>query len=313
MRRSRPALLLIGAAFAWGASTVTSKYALRGLTAVDLLSVEIATATLALWVAALMRGAGRAGRHWPGFALLGFLEPALSYALFNAGLQRTGAADGALLVSSESLFVVLLAAAILRERLSRRGGVALLVGLAGAALVATEGGSASSSLLGDLLVLAGSLAAGGYSVAARTFADRAPALTVTAYQFLAAAIFVSPLTIAEVAESHSHLAAAPADQLIAAVATGLLGSVIAFLLFNVAIARTSASRAAIILNLIPVFGTIGAIVLLAERPTLLQLVGGMIILGGLLVLDDEESTPPKTTTRALLEGPEQWIRRPDDR
>jgi drug/metabolite transporter (DMT)-like permease len=163
-------------------------------------------------------------------------------------------------------------------------------------------GSASSSLLGDLLVLAGSLAAAGYSVAARTLANRAPALTVTAYQFLAAAIFVSPLTVAEVAGGHSHLAAALADQLIAAVATGLLGSVIAFLLFNVAIARTSASRAAIILNLIPVFGTIGAIVLLAERPTRLQLVGGTTILVGLLVLDDDESKPQTSDVRATREA-----------
>jgi drug/metabolite transporter (DMT)-like permease len=165
-------------------------------------------------------------------------------------------------------------------------------------LLRAECGSASSSLLGDLLVLPGSLAAAGYSVAARTFADRAPALSVTAYQFLAPAIFVSPLTVAEVAGGHSHLAAAPADQLIAAVATGLLGSVIAFLLFNVAIARTSASRAAIILNLIPVFGTIGAIVLLAKRPTRLQLVGGTTILVGLLVLDDDETKPQTSDVRA---------------
>jgi len=303
MRRPGSVALLVGASAAWGASTVTSKYALGGLTALDLLTVEVATATAVLWAALLSGGTRRVTAHWRGFALLGCLEPALSFGLFNAGLARTGATDAALLIPSESLFVVLLAAPILRERLSARAHLALLIGLGGSILVAAEGTGGTSSLLGDVLVLGGAVTAAGYSVAARGVASRAPALSLTAYQFLGATALVAPLAIIEVLGGHSRLASADAAQLVAAVATGLLGSVIAFLLYNHAIARTPASRAAIILNLIPVFGTLAAVVLLAERPGPLQLAGGAIIILSLLVLGEDRAAAPRAEALSLTSPP----------
>jgi drug/metabolite transporter (DMT)-like permease len=45
---ARPQLLLIGASVSWGTSTVTSKYALEGLTATDLLGIEVGVAAVLL-------------------------------------------------------------------------------------------------------------------------------------------------------------------------------------------------------------------------------------------------------------------------
>jgi drug/metabolite transporter (DMT)-like permease len=138
-----------------------------------------------------------------------------------------------------------------------------------------------ASIGGNLLVVAGVLAASMYVVLARRVAGREAALTVTAYQFAFALLMVLPVSLA----GHSHLAHADARHLAAGFATGVLGSAVPFLLYNLAVRSVTASRAAITLNLIPVFGVLAAFVLLGERPGLAQLAGGALILMALLLVD----------------------------
>ena len=68
---------------------------------------------------------------------------------------------------------------------------------------------------------------------------------------------------------------------VAAVATGLLGSAIPFLLYTFAVARLPASRTGLPLNLIPVFGVLSAVVLLDERLVTAQLLGAGLVVAGL--------------------------------
>ncbi len=227
-RPGRPQLLLIGASVSWGTSTVTSKYALEGLTATDLLGVEVGVAAVLLVAAAAFTGNLRASPHWRAYALLAFFEPALTFALFNTGLAHTSATDAALLVSLESVFAVLLAVALLHEHPGALVFGAAVLGVAGAALVSTGGDMSGASLGGNLLVIAGVLAASMYVVLARRVAGREAALTVTAYQFVFAFLMVLPVALA----GHSHLAHADAGHLAAGFATGVLGSAVPFLLYN---------------------------------------------------------------------------------
>jgi multidrug transporter EmrE-like cation transporter len=73
--------------------------------------------------------------------------------------------------------------------------------------------------------------------------------------------------------------------LLAAVATGLLGSAVPFLLYNTAIRDLNVSVAAVILNLIPVFGAALAVALLGNSLSPLQLVGAAAIVLAALGID----------------------------
>ena len=99
------------------------------------------------------------------------LEPGIAYALFNFGLARTSAADAAVLVSLESVVIALLAAVFLGEQLSRSLGLGIALGVGGAVLLATHEAHHGPSLAGDALVVAGVIAAAGYSVVARRLAQ----------------------------------------------------------------------------------------------------------------------------------------------
>jgi drug/metabolite transporter (DMT)-like permease len=302
MRRlTDPRVLLVAAAASWGISTVTSKYALGELTSTDLVGVEVGVAAVLLLSVAGARGALRPTRHWPAYAALAFFEPGLTFALFNSGLAHTSATDGALLVSLESLFAVVLAVVLLRERAGVLFVAAAALGFGGAALVSLEGGSTAASIGGDLLVIASAVTAAAYAVLARRVSGRDAALTVTAYQFAFALLMALPLVLV----GHSHLGHASAGRLAAGVATGVLGSAVPFLLYNLSVRSVAASRAAVVLNLIPVFAVLAAFVLLGERPGLPQLVGGLLILAALALVsaDGRESEPVLEPPGAALSQP----------
>jgi drug/metabolite transporter (DMT)-like permease len=291
-RLLRPQVLLIAAAVSWGTSTVTSKYALDGLTATDLLGVEVGVAAALLVAVAAFSGALRPSPHWRAYAALAFFEPALTFALFNSGLAHTSASDAALLVSLESVFSVLLAVLLLREHVGAVVGIAAALGVGGAGLVSVGGDATNASIGGNLLVIAGSM----FVVFARRVAGRDSALTVTTHQFVFAFLMVLPVALI----GHSHLMHASAGHLAAGFATGVLGSAVPFVLYNQAVRTITASRAAITLNLIPVFGVLAAFAFLGERPGLPQLVGGLLILAAIRLVpaEGESATGAREPRRA---------------
>lgn len=270
------------AALCSGVAITTTKYALGRFTAGDLLLVELAVASLAVWALPRVRRAGRSGFR-RGYLLLGLLEPGLAYAFFNFGLERTSAADASVLVSLESVVIALFAAVFLRERVSPPLVLGIALGVGGAALLAVQEAHRGASLAGDTLVVAGVVAAAGYSVVARRLAPGGDAAVVTGYQLLAAlAVAGLVWATASAGGSAARFDQATLLQWSAALATGLLGSAIPFLLFTFAVARLPAARTGLPLNLIPVFGVLFAVAFLHERLLAAQLLGGLLVLTGLV-------------------------------
>jgi drug/metabolite transporter (DMT)-like permease len=293
-RRRGAAGLLAGAALSWGLAIVLTKITLEQLAPLDVLFVELVVGAAFLWLVLLRRGGPGALRRWRAFACLGLLEPGLSFVAGDFGLNLTGAADGAFLLASESLFAIALAWVVLGERLGGLAAAAAAVGFAGSVLIGVAAGGGDASLLGDGLVLIGSASAGAYSVAARRIAagDDADALTVTAVQLLAAAVASFPLFVAGAAAGQSQLGRADAGHLLAAVATGVASSALPFLLYNAAIRDVEVTAAALIQNLTPVFGVGLAVVLIGEHLRELQLAGGALVLVAALAAERVTRSSP---------------------
>jgi drug/metabolite transporter (DMT)-like permease len=289
MSGARAMVLLVVAAASWGAAIAAGEYALEGMTAIDLLVLEVFVAAALLWLPQRGGGSQRPAPR-PAYLLLGALEPALAYLLINLGLEHTSAGAGSLLISLEGVFVALLAILLLRERVARATTIALALGIGGAALVAASHEGGETTLAGNLLVVAGSLAAAGYVVLARRLAGSAPALGVTRWQFAAGALLVTPVAAVDWLAGGTGLGTAGLDHWLAAALAGALGGAVAFLLYNIAIERVTASTAGAVLNLIPVFGLIAAVGVLGERVELLQLVGGATIITGLYWLTRAETS-----------------------
>jgi drug/metabolite transporter (DMT)-like permease len=281
--RAFPVSLTIVAATSWAAATVLTKVALDELAPLDVLAIELAASAAAMGFLLAARGRPFLPVAWPAFALIGVLEPGLSFGLFDYGLARTGAADGAILIASQSLFGVILARVLLGERISSLTRAAVAVGFAGSALVGLAETGHGTTLGGDLLVLAASAAAAGAGVGVRRLSAEADNLAATTTQLVSAALVALPLILAADIGGRSQVAAADSAHIVAAVATGLLGGAVPFLAFNLAIRDLTVAHAGLILNLIPVLAAALAVATLGEQLQWPEILGGALVVGAVTV------------------------------
>jgi O-acetylserine/cysteine efflux transporter len=272
----RPVVALVVAAGLWGAAVSGTKYALGGFDPVTLLSVELLAGAGVLWAALLARGYRRPGSWWLP-ALLGLLEPALAYLGDTFGLSLTSAVHGAVISGLESGLVVLLAALLLREIVTRPAILAIVVALGGLAVLA-DAGAGVSTAAGDLLVAGGVLSASLYTIVAKRFDDGSDALSLTAWQFAVATLVSLLVTITRwTAGSGARAMSAAPRFWLAAVLVGVGGFGVSFLLFNTVIVQLDAARTAVMLNLIPVFGVVSAVVFLREGMTSRDAFGAFLV------------------------------------
>ncbi len=183
-----PASALVVAAGLWGVAVSGTKYALGGFDPVTLLSIELLAGAAVLWAALLVRGY-RPPKSWWLPAVLGLLEPALAYLGDTFGLSLTSAVHGAVISGLESGLVVLLAAVLLRETVTRPAILAIVVALGGLAVLAGVGtGMGAGTAAGDSLVAGGVASASLYTIVAKRFDDGSDALSLTTWQFTVAAL-----------------------------------------------------------------------------------------------------------------------------
>ena len=271
-----PLVALVAASALWGGAISGTKFALRGFDPITLLSIELVAATGALWAVLLVRGY-RPPRSWRLPVLLGMLEPAVAYLGDTFGLSRTSAANGAVISGLESALVVALAALLLGEAISRAAVIAVALALAGLVVLA-GGGAAHGGAVGDLCVAGGALSASAYTVVVKRFDDGSDTLSLTTWQFtVATAVILAVATAGWLHRSERPPLDAPGRYWVAAVLVGLAGFALSFFLYNVAIARVDAGWAAVVLNLIPVFGLVASMTFLGEGLTAGAAAGALLI------------------------------------
>ena len=269
-----PALVVASALF--GGAVTGTKYALGGFDPFTLLLVELFAATVALWACLLARGYRRP-QSWKLAVVLGLLEPGSAYLGQTFGLAHTSAAHGAVICGLESAFVVLLAAAVLRERITRSTALAVLLAFIG--LIVLQGGNPFGGAgFGDLFVALGVLSASAYTVVLKRSRDASDSLALTACQFTAATTLAFAVVSGRWAAGASTVpSAVPAKFWVAAALVGIGGFGLSFILFNASISRITAGAASVVLNLIPIFGLLSATLVLGETLGLAAGVGALLI------------------------------------
>ena len=224
-------------------------------------------------------------RDWPLVLGLGLTAIAGYNWLFLTGLTLAPASDGAIIVPGLApVFTALLAGALLGERLGLRGFLGLGVAVVGLLLVVGPGGGTEGGrLLGDLMFLAGAFCWGVYSVLARIASRRFSPVSTTLYGTAVGTLILIPLAILE--GGVGQLQSAPAGALIGVAYLAVFGTVGAFVLFNLGVARIGAARASAFALLVPVVGVLSSVALLGEELGPFTIVGGIVVLIGLWLVE----------------------------
>ncbi len=204
----------------------------------------------------------------------------MAYGALDLGLQRTGAAEAALLDGLQSCMVLILGTIFIGEAIRRRSVAGVLIATIGGALL-TGAHFTPKAGLGDALVLIGSLGASASVIVVHRLAPQTSILELTAYQFGLGFLFCLPLALIQWTRG-SELVPTLSDMRYIAVAAaiGLFSFALGYFLYNYAVGEVPVGVAGIALNLIPLFGVVAAIVLLGERLTSWEVFGGLLILLG---------------------------------
>ncbi|MGH1507765.1 DMT family transporter [Ralstonia solanacearum] len=283
-------VLLIGvSAASFGAMAIFTHYAYAsGANTVGLLTVRFCLAALALM--AVMRVRRIDIPPWSrvaGLAAMGGIGYAgQSFAFFTA-LHYAPASLVALLLYLYPMFVTVLAAVFLQERLTPAALVALVLCSAGAGLTVGGAGLAGGSPLGVVLGVAAAVIYSVYiTVGARVTRGVDPIACTTVICTAAAVVYVG-LAAAGVPARFPGSAAGWA----ASLAIAGLSTVIAILAFFAGLQRLGAAQASMLSTLEPVVTVVLAALLLGESIGATQMAGGALILAGVLWLTRADARP----------------------
>ncbi len=287
-------LMALATVVLWGASFPLSKAALAsvGPTSLAFLRWAISAAALLGWLAWGRRGqadpprfadaANLWRREWRTVAWMALVGIAAYYWLQNTALRHTTAINAGMLSNLTPLFTVLIAAFMLRERLHLLEWLAAAMAFAGALLVSQGSGHLAlggPGLVGDLLLVVAGLLGALYSIDGKRLAEGYSATVTMALVAAAGAAMLLPLALLEGLRLDLPLPVW-GDLLLLGLGAGALAN----LWWLAILARMKASRAALVLFLIPVFSTALSVVMLHEPITPTVIVGACLVLAGVMVV-----------------------------
>ena len=217
---------------------------------------------------------------------MGILGFAGAYVASNWGIAHSTATNAALLITVEPVAMILLSPWYLGERLSRRGAVGATLTIVGAAVLVVNGIPGVTEKLvphwsGDLVLVLAGVAYASYSLLGRRVLERHAPLIVTTRSLTWGAVALLPVAGFEWASGARPVwtATAVTGTLYLAIVITALGYVV----WNWALARVPAPRAAIFLNVQPIVGALLGAGLLGEPITLFTVLGGVLVVTGLAV------------------------------
>ena len=222
--------------------------------------------------------------------LLAALFIFLNQLSFVYALDRTSASTIALLLGATPAFAALIGLTLGLERLSRRFWLAASISFAGVGLVAIgSGGDVSGDRLGILLGVTTAATWAAYSVAVGPLMQRYSASRISVIALGLGWMGILLVGFPQTADQDLDLGF-PVWTLLAFATLGPL--VLTTILWFRVIHRIGASRATLVANLQPFVAAIFALVLLSERMTVLQVLGGILIGGGILSARRRVPPPP---------------------
>lgn len=293
----------------WGIGNPIGDIAVEFIDPVSVFVIEIVSGLILFFIISLAIPSLRTAIRqvpWKLALPFGLIQPGLAYLLGNIGWQYGTVTTGAILMSSEVIFLALGGAIFLREKLSVWSVIALSVGVTGAIVVGIAGQSSnpetagqyidvfglsvSAGLIGALAFLGVGLCGAIYGLFMRRLKSEVNTIALTLGQMTSASFFSIVVLIATQTDLANPQSVG--NYFYVAVLAGVIGTTLPFLLFNYAAPKLTTKQTALTLNIIPVVAILFGAVLGRGLPVGAQYAGIVLVLISLLALEsghDEEA------------------------
>ena len=289
-------LLTVGV---WGLNVTVVKLLLRHFQPLELSILRFtAAAAIFFLVVSIRVGQMRiARRDWSWLLVAALFGITLNQVCFVYSLKFTTASNLSLLLASTPAWAALLLLGLRMESVGLRhwAGIAVsILGVATIVLFRPGGVQLNVNLLGDLLGIGVAITWAVYSVALRPLVRRHSVFKVSAWVLLLGTVAILPLGFPQ---TNAARLAATSPSTWGLYAYSMLGAVVLTNIFwYIGMRRLGPARGTLYGNIQPFIGVLFAALILHERVSPVQLLGGVLVIGGVLVSRSRRRAAPVETT-----------------
>lgn len=274
--------LLAFSTICWGIASPFSDLAVESFSPEALTVIQSFVGALLLGTILLFRRS-KVRVPWRLAIILGVLEPGLTFYFANLGYQRSTVSIGIMILSLETIFVVLIGLLWLKERVTTIEWMAVFIGVTGAVIGANPwNGATGASPLSVLFFSLAALMAALYVVTVRKYGANLDVYSLAFGQMVVSTVF--GIFIFLIAPGRYVAKSYEVKFAVSAVLAGVFGVGLAFLCFTIAAKKVRAAHLGIALNFILVIAMLGSWILGRGTPKLPQLIGAVLVLFSLQAL-----------------------------
>ncbi|VVN35811.1 hypothetical protein PS662_05153 [Pseudomonas fluorescens] len=268
----------------WGYSPTGINIGLQAYDPGHLALLRFLLASAFMAVVAAFRGISLPNlRDLPLLFGLGFFAVSLHHVALNFGQQGVSAGASSVLAQSTPLFSTLLARFVLKDRVSVWRWSCVFLGLIGVVIVVAGDRGVGSIDAHGLLILLAAVSWSFYFALQKHHSGRYDGLTLVCYTVWSGTVLLLvywPGLAAQVLNAPLHVQ-------MAVLALGVFPSALAYLAWAFVLAHIDLTRATMTLYLVPPTAMGIASLALGERPTVMIVVGGVVVLVSVLALNLE--------------------------
>lgn len=280
-----PWLLLVLATLFWGLNTVIGRAVVGDIPPVAMSFWRWTIATLVILpfaLSTLIRQWAVVRAHWRILVLLGVLGVGVYNTLLYISLNSTSAVNAALLNGFSPAATVFFTWLVVREAISRRTAIGMLISLVGLIVIVTRGDLAVLTglrfNLGDLLMIPAVVCWSLYTALLRFKPKELDGFAFILLTFLVGLVVVGAAYAYELSTGAGF--ALTTENLAALAYVGTLPSLVSYIFWNAGVLALGANRGVQFYNLVPVWGTLLAVLLISEAYQFHHFAGMVLILVG---------------------------------
>ena len=279
-------ILIIIAGLFWGSMGLFVRHLnALGFTSIQVACLRLVTAGIIFSLILLIKdpkGFKIQVRDIPLFLALGLVSILFFTCCYFTAIRLMTMSTAAILLYTSPIWVMVLSVIFLKEKITSRKVIALILAFAGCILVSGFGGKVT--LPGVLAGLGSGLGYGLYSIFGTFALRKYKPLTVTCYTFLIAG--ACSVLVSDPSDLFSKIAGAGSAPAFAGfvLLTAVVTAVIPFLLYTIGLNKTTASKAAVLATVEPAAATFCGFFVMSESLGLFAVCGIVLVFAAIFVL-----------------------------
>ncbi len=282
------AVCLSLAASLWGGMYVVSKYVLDFIPPLTLVWLRYVVAFVVLYAILKTIQVKSKTREtiqmkdWLLLGWIGFIGYFVSIAFQFIGTKLSDAHTGSLITSATPAFMVVFATLILKEKLTGRKVISVILASIGVTIVIGWDTKAGDYFLGSMILVGAAITWALLSVYVKIASARFTSLTITTYAVMFALVFTTPVMIWELQSNAADYDSALV--IMGVIYLGVVSTAGAFFLWNKGLEMMDAGIGSLFFFFQPLVGSFLGWLILNEKLGINFFVGAILIIAGVVIV-----------------------------